>query len=48
MAIREVREQMYIGIRESEARTIIVKALTAAGLSDGYSLVLFGGKPKCL
>ncbi|KII88686.1 hypothetical protein PLICRDRAFT_111447 [Plicaturopsis crispa FD-325 SS-3] len=42
LAIRAVREQMYIGIRESQVRTLIRSALAAAGLTELDSLVLFG------
>ncbi|EIN12435.1 Creatinase/aminopeptidase [Punctularia strigosozonata HHB-11173 SS5] len=42
LAVREVRDKMYIGIRESEARDMILAALGAAGLHDLDSLVLFG------
>jgi len=43
LAIRAVRERLYIGVRESEARSLMDSALAAAGLSGGFSLVLFGG-----
>ncbi|KAI0341748.1 Creatinase/aminopeptidase [Trametopsis cervina] len=42
LAIRAVRRQMYIGIRESEARSMIRGALSAAGLVNLDSIVLFG------
>ena len=42
-ALRLVRSKMYIGMRESEARSMIRTALVAAGLKDGDGLVLFGG-----
>ncbi|KZT11274.1 peptidase M24 [Laetiporus sulphureus 93-53] len=42
LAIRAVRENMYIGMRESEARQLIVKALSAAGLQNPGALTLFG------
>ncbi|CCL99336.1 uncharacterized protein FIBRA_01354 [Fibroporia radiculosa] len=42
LAIRAVRENMYIGMRESEARRMIVGALGAAGLRDPSALTLFG------
>jgi hypothetical protein len=42
LAIREVRRQMYIGVRESEARAMLARALAAQGL-EGGGLVLFGG-----
>ena len=34
---------MKIGIKESEARQLVVSALTAAGLKDAFALTLFGG-----
>lgn len=43
LAIREVRDQMYIGIRESQVRRMMESALAAAGLQDIFALVLFGG-----
>ncbi|KAH9951248.1 peptidase M24 [Amylocystis lapponica] len=42
LAIRAVREKMYIGMRESEARGMVVNALTSAGLKDAGALTLFG------
>ncbi|KAI0048732.1 peptidase M24 [Auriscalpium vulgare] len=42
LAIRAVREELYFGIRESEARTLLQEALAAAGLAHGDGLVLFG------
>lgn len=42
-AIRAVRERFFIGIKESQGRTLISQALTSAGLSGGSGLVLFGG-----
>ncbi|KAI0810935.1 peptidase M24 [Irpex lacteus] len=42
LAIRAVRKQLYIGIKESEAKTLIRDALTAAGLKSLDSIVLFG------
>ncbi|KAI0063463.1 peptidase M24 [Artomyces pyxidatus] len=42
LAIRAVREQLYIGVRESEAHALMDEALAAAGLEGGSSLVLFG------
>ncbi|KDQ60659.1 hypothetical protein JAAARDRAFT_31632 [Jaapia argillacea MUCL 33604] len=42
LAIRATREQMYIGMRESEGRTMIRGALAKAGLEDLDSIVLFG------
>lgn len=43
LAIRAVREKMYIGIRESEARRLIETALSSAGLQNPGALTLFGG-----
>lgn len=43
MALREVQKALYFGIRESEAKLLILHALTAAGLKDVSGLVLFGG-----
>jgi hypothetical protein len=34
---------MHIGIHESETRALMKEALSSAGLSEGYCLVLFGG-----
>ncbi|KZT68185.1 Creatinase/aminopeptidase [Daedalea quercina L-15889] len=42
LAIRAVRENVKIGMRESEARQLMSTALSAAGLSDGSCLTLFG------
>ncbi|KAF5372836.1 hypothetical protein D9758_001656 [Tetrapyrgos nigripes] len=42
LSIREVHKHLYIGIRESEARKMMASALTAAGLTDGGCLTLFG------
>ena len=44
LAIRAARKHMKIGMRESEARQLVVAALTAAGLEGASSLTLFGGK----
>jgi hypothetical protein len=43
LAIRAVRDQMYIGIRESQVRHMMENALSTAGLQDLFALVLFGG-----
>lgn len=43
LAIRAVRDQMYIGIRESQVRHMMENALSTAGLQDLSALVLFGG-----
>ncbi|KAJ7093234.1 Creatinase aminopeptidase [Mycena epipterygia] len=42
LSIRTVHEQMYFGIRESEARAMMRDTLTWAGLKDGGCLTLFG------
>ena len=34
---------MYIGMRESEARALVTKAMTVAGLQNAGALTLFGG-----
>lgn len=44
LAIRAVREHMYIGIRESQVRALLSTALFAAGITESWMLVLFGGK----
>lgn len=44
MAIRAASKEFYIGMRESEARVILTRALSDAGLKDVWSLMLFGGK----
>ncbi len=43
LAIRAARKHMRIGIKESEAKQLVINALTAAGLKDAFSLTLFGG-----
>ncbi|TFK55181.1 Creatinase/aminopeptidase [Heliocybe sulcata] len=42
LAIRAVREKMYIGMHESKARSLIRTALSSAGLTSLDSIVLFG------
>lgn len=42
LAIRAVQKQMYIGIRESQVRQLIDRALAVAGVTDRWALVLFG------
>ncbi|KAF9532322.1 Creatinase/aminopeptidase [Crepidotus variabilis] len=42
LAIREVYHHLYFGIRESQARSMMTTALSAAGLKDGGCLTLFG------
>ncbi|KZO99490.1 peptidase M24 [Calocera viscosa TUFC12733] len=42
MAIREVRKHLYFGMRESEGRALMSKALGQAGLSDLDNLFLVG------
>jgi hypothetical protein len=44
LCIRAVQAQMYIGIRESQVLVMIDEALAAAGLTERWALVLFGGK----
>ncbi|GJE95184.1 creatinase/aminopeptidase [Phanerochaete sordida] len=41
-AIRAARDEMYIGMRESEARGLVESALASTGLKHGGGLVLFG------
>ncbi|KAG8678780.1 hypothetical protein FRC08_017521 [Ceratobasidium sp. 394] len=52
LAIRAVRERMYIGIRESEVGRMMNLALGTAGLQNTFALVQFGGThgktPRCL
>ncbi|KAH7341986.1 Creatinase/aminopeptidase [Rhizoctonia solani] len=42
MAIRAVRERMYIGIRESQVKQLMNLALASAGLKNAFALVQFG------
>ncbi|RDX56599.1 peptidase M24 [Lentinus brumalis] len=42
LAIRAVRKHTKIGMRESEVKQLMRSALSAAGLTDIFSLVLFG------
>ncbi|KAH9945979.1 peptidase M24 [Epithele typhae] len=42
LAIRAARDHMYIGMRESEAMSLVVSALSTAGLKDTSALTLFG------
>ncbi|RPD66302.1 peptidase M24 [Lentinus tigrinus ALCF2SS1-7] len=42
LAIRAVRKHINIGMRESEVKQLMQIALSAAGLADASSLVLFG------
>jgi len=42
LAIRAVRQKLHIGIRESETRRLLQRALAAAGLQGGDGLVQFG------
>ncbi|CCO30351.1 putative peptidase C18A7.01 [Rhizoctonia solani AG-1 IB] len=42
MAIRAVRERMYIGIRESQVKQLMALALSSAGLKNSFALVQFG------
>ncbi|KZT01732.1 Creatinase/aminopeptidase, partial [Laetiporus sulphureus 93-53] len=41
LAIHAVRKNIYVGIRGSKARQLIVKALSAAGLQNPSALILF-------
>ncbi|PBK64514.1 Creatinase/aminopeptidase [Armillaria solidipes] len=43
LAIRHTPKHMHIGIRESDARQLVARALADAGLKDGGCLTLFGG-----
>jgi len=43
LAIRDVHRRMYIGMHESEARSMMASALAAGGLRSGDCLTLFGG-----
>ena len=43
LSIRDVHQRMYIGMHESEARSMMISALAAGGLRDGDCLTLFGG-----
>ncbi|KAG7097260.1 hypothetical protein E1B28_004626 [Marasmius oreades] len=42
LTIRQVHKQLYIGIRESEAQSMIASALTEMGLENGACITLFG------
>ncbi|KAK0442997.1 peptidase M24 [Armillaria borealis] len=42
LAIRHTHKHMHIGIRESEARQLVARALADAGLKDGGCLTLLG------
>ncbi|KAH8106756.1 peptidase M24 [Cristinia sonorae] len=42
LSIREARKHMYIGMHESEAGALVVKAMSAAGLRGPFALSLFG------
>ncbi|CAE6492516.1 unnamed protein product [Rhizoctonia solani] len=42
LAIRAVRERMYIGIRESQVKQLMSLALSSAGLQNTFALVQFG------
>ncbi|KAH8117304.1 Creatinase/aminopeptidase [Phellopilus nigrolimitatus] len=42
MAIRAVRDELYIGMRESEAQKLVLDALSSAGLEEPFVLGLFG------
>jgi hypothetical protein len=43
MALRDVHRSLHFGIRESEAKNLILRALESAGLDQVDALVLFGG-----
>lgn len=43
LSIRAVREQIYIGMRQSQVSDLLQQAHTVAGLTDVDALVLFGG-----
>ncbi|CAL1704960.1 unnamed protein product [Somion occarium] len=42
LSIRAAREQMRIGMRESEVRALVEEAMAAAGLKNAFALTLFG------
>ncbi|KAL6305387.1 peptidase M24 [Sparassis latifolia] len=42
LAIRAVRDKMYFGMHESQARQLIISALTSAGLHNVGAITLFG------
>ncbi|KAI0313629.1 Creatinase/aminopeptidase [Amylostereum chailletii] len=42
LAVRAAKEEFYIGMRESEGHALVDRALSVAGLSQAYSLVMFG------
>jgi len=42
IAVRAVRERMYIGMKQLEAEQLVIRALTAGGLVNIEPLVLFG------
>ncbi|TFK42729.1 Creatinase/aminopeptidase [Crucibulum laeve] len=42
LAIRQVHKKLHIGIRESQARSLMSEALQTMGLRDGGCLTLFG------
>lgn len=43
LAIRAVQAQMRVGMRESQVIQLVDEALTVAGLTERWALVLFGG-----
>ena len=45
LALRDVQKRMYLGMRESEAKSLVLKALADAGLRHSQGWVLFGGDP---
>jgi Xaa-Pro aminopeptidase len=46
LALRDVQKRMHLGMKESEAKVLILKALADAGLRHPQGWVLFGGNPK--
>ncbi|KAF8654240.1 hypothetical protein AX16_003761 [Volvariella volvacea WC 439] len=42
LAVRDTHSRMYIGMKESEARSMMSSALSAVGLKSGGCLTLFG------
>ncbi|KAI0082761.1 peptidase M24 [Panus rudis PR-1116 ss-1] len=42
LSIRSAREHMYLGMRESQARSLVEQAMKTAGLNDPFALTLFG------
>ena len=42
--IRKVRSRMYLGITESQTRSILDSEFAATGLVGGSGIILFGGE----